>query len=71
MLSGLGFSPDFGTTPLESVVWTSSRDGQLGIGYQVLVSTLSVGRHEIRLTVPSGLDGESSGVVSVEVMLKD
>jgi hypothetical protein len=69
-LRGGGFSPDFGTTAFEDVVWTSSRDGPLGIGYETLVQNLSVGRHRIKLTVPDGLGGEAAGIVSVEVASK-
>jgi hypothetical protein len=66
-LLGGGFSPDFETAEAEDVVWTSSRDGALGIGYQVVTEHLSPGRHRIALTVPDGLDGEARASVAVTV----
>jgi hypothetical protein len=64
---GGGFSPDFETSDAEDVVWTSSRDGTLGIGYQVVVNHLSPGRHRITMTVPDGLGGETRASVAVTV----
>lgn len=66
-LRGGGFSPDFGITAFEDVTWTSSRDGLLGLGHQVVVGNLSVGRHRVRLSVPDGLGGEATSIVSIEV----
>jgi len=64
---GFGYSPDFGTTEAEDAVWTSSRDGRLGIGRQLLVQNLTPGRHRISLSVGDGLGSEVSGVVWVDV----
>src|SRR5215208_703168 len=66
-LVGEGASSDFETTNIEDMVWTSSKDGHLGIGYEVITHTLSAGRHKIMLTVPDGLGGESSTSVFFEV----
>jgi hypothetical protein len=56
---GGGFSPDFETGEGEDVVWTSSRDGTIGIGYQVVTNRLSHGRHRISVSLPDGLGGEA------------
>jgi hypothetical protein len=67
VLLGGGFSPDFQTTDFEDVTWTSSIDGLMGVGYQVIVHTLSVGRHKITLSFPDGLGGEASGSIFVRI----
>jgi hypothetical protein len=58
-LIGAGFSPNFETVEYDEVSWTSSRDGRLGTGYQVVTNSLSAGRHRITLRVPDCLSGES------------
>jgi hypothetical protein len=45
LLDALGYAPDVGTIGLETAVWTSRRDGQLGIGRRVLVNQLTPGEH--------------------------
>jgi hypothetical protein len=67
LLNGFGYSPDFGTTEPEDGVWTSSHDGNLGVGQQLLIPHLTPGRHRITLTVGDGLGAESAGIVSVIV----
>jgi hypothetical protein len=67
VLLGGGFSPDFETTNFEDVVWTSDRDGVIGTGYEVIVHTLSVGRHKISIDFPDGLGGEASATVFVTI----
>ena len=57
VLQGGWFSPDFGITALNDVVWASNLDGV--IGYEVITHTLSVGRHRINLSLPGGLGGEA------------
>jgi hypothetical protein len=66
-LLGGGFSPDFGTSAFLESVWSSDLDGELGVGHQVLVERLSVGRHQIALTVPDGLNGSTSTSVGLDV----
>lgn len=58
-LLGGGFSPNFETTEYDDVSWTSSQDGRLGTGYQVVTNSLSPGRHRITLRVPDLMGGES------------
>lgn len=60
VLLGGGFSPDFGTTKFEDVAWTSSLDGAIGVGFQIVTQSLSVGQHKITLDFPDGLGGEAS-----------
>jgi hypothetical protein len=67
-LHGVGFSPDFGTTRSEDLVWTSTRDGLLGAGFETFIPNLSAGRHQIELTIPDGMGGKSVASVSVEVL---
>jgi hypothetical protein len=66
-LTGIGFSPDSGTSELEDTEWSSDRDGPLGIGHDVIVTDLSVGRHHVQLTVPDGLGGNAVATTVVEV----
>ena len=67
VLLGGGFSPDFGTTDFDEVVWTSDRDGLIGTGYQVITHSLSLGRHRISIHLPDGLGGEATASVFVNV----
>jgi hypothetical protein len=71
VLQGGGFSPDFGMTDFDDVLWTSNRDGAIGVGYEVVTHTLSAGRHRITLTVPDGLGGEATTAASIEVAAED
>jgi hypothetical protein len=64
---GSGFSPNFGTTSQDDLIWGSSRDGFLGVGADLPISTLSAGRHQITLTIPNELGGESSASVWIEI----
>ena len=70
-LRGIGFSPDFGTTDFQDMVWSSHRDGLLDVGYDTVVDSLSPGRHRIELTVPDGLGGESIARVTIEVTARE
>jgi hypothetical protein len=70
-LRGIGFSPDFGTTDFQDMVWSSHRDGLLDLGYDIVVNSLSPGRHRLELTVPDGLGGESIARVTVEVTARE
>ena len=65
-LLGWGFSPDFGTTRPQEVVWSSSRDGHLGSGHQLVVK-LTPGRHRITVAVPDGMGQEATADVSIIV----
>ena len=47
--------------------WTSSIDGFLGSGDELLVNTLSRGRHRITLAIDDGVGGESADYVFLRV----
>lgn len=67
VLLGGGFSPEFESTDFDDVTWSSNKDGVLGIGYQVITRSLSVGHHTISLSFPDGLGGTASGKLDVTV----
>jgi hypothetical protein len=71
VLRGCGFSPNYGTTRFDDMLWSSGLDGHLGIGYECVVSTLRSGRHRITLSVPDGLGGEATAGVFIEVHSAD
>lgn len=48
---GLGTDAEDQLLPASSLVWTSDRDGQLGVGPSIFVSHLSPGAHVITLSV--------------------
>jgi hypothetical protein len=64
---GVGFSPDFGATRPDEVVWMSNRTGIVETGYQVALHGLPVGRHRITMTVPDGLGADVSASVEIRV----
>jgi len=66
-LRGGGFSPDFGLGDLEDAVWSSSIDGSLGRGFEVIAENLSEGPHTITLTVPDGVGGAASTAIRLRV----
>ncbi|MFC4696004.1 hypothetical protein [Geodermatophilus arenarius] len=67
LLLGGGYSPDAGLCDGDEVWWSSSLDGPLGEGNELLVSGLTRGRHDIRLEVPDGRSGRVSRSVAVVV----
>ena len=69
-LRGAGFAPGLGLTDQKDVVWTSSLDGTLGYGYEV-VCRLSPGLHAITVIVPDGVGGRSSTTVTVHVIFEE
>jgi hypothetical protein len=69
-LYGRAFSPDFGTTPLEEMLWFSDRDGLVGVGYETVATQLSQGWHELTLRVPDGLGGESVHLIAINVITR-
>lgn len=66
-LQGDGFSPDQGMAPFTDVRWSSSQDGNLGIGYELATSNLSVGFHIITLSVPDGAGGLATATAQVTI----
>jgi hypothetical protein len=66
-LRGGGFSPDFGSSDFEDLIWTSNIDGYLGVGHEVVLHRLALGRHRISLTMADGLGGEANASVFLVV----
>jgi len=50
VFSGLASDPEDGPVPVESLVWTSDVDGELGAGGDVVTDLLSAGTHVITLS---------------------
>lgn len=53
---GYSMSKD-GEAPVGSLQWSSSQDGILGVGRELLIHTLSPGRHIITLSTDDGIGG--------------
>lgn len=70
-LLGGGFSPDYGLSEPEEVIWTSNIDGILGHGYEVVTPDLSAGPHVITVSVPDGAGGVASSETTVLVAEED
>jgi YVTN family beta-propeller protein len=66
--SGTGIDPQDGTLTAGSLVWISSRDGQIGTGTAFSASNLTVGSHAITLTVTDS-DGYTE-IKSVNIMIE-
>ena len=66
-LSGAAFSPDFGLTAPNEVVWYSRSIGTIGTGYQVITNAFPVGHHRITMYVPDGFGDEASASVEISV----
>ncbi len=73
ILAGRAFSLGAVAVDVESgnlgagLVWTSSREGALGVGGAPMVMLHTEGTHEIRATVTDGAGGEASDAVMVTV----
>jgi hypothetical protein len=67
-LSGTALSPDHGTPPGDRLVWTSSLDGVLGVGTDLVVASLRPGWHRITLTAPQ--DDECGAEVTAAVCIE-
>ena len=66
-LLGFAHSVEGGSQEPEDLVWSSSIDGRLGLGPEVTVHTLSLGRHRITLTGNDGRGGDTSASVVITV----
>src|SRR6185369_17999728 len=62
---GNGTDPEDGTLSGASLVWTSSRDGQIGTGANFTRNNLTAGVHTISLTAT---DGQSAAAVATRVI---
>ena len=65
--TGTGTDPDDGTLTGTSLVWASSRDGQLGTGTSLSTTTLSLGTHAVTLTATDSKGATSTTTTSVTV----
>jgi hypothetical protein len=66
VLLGYAISKD-GEAPCGSLEWSSSRDGVLGSGRELLVHTLSPGRHVITLSAEDGIGAVTRATRTVSV----
>jgi hypothetical protein len=67
LFSGLGSDAEDGALGDAALVWTSDRDGSLGVGRSLLVEQLSAGVHTITLTArdSDGMTGSASIAIFV------
>ena len=63
--TGTGTDAEDGTLTGASLVWTSSRDGQIGTGTSFSTTTLSVGTHTITLTVTDSQGAHDAATITV------
>ncbi|MDQ2767473.1 MAG: hypothetical protein M3Y30_09990 [Gemmatimonadota bacterium] len=63
--TGTGTDPEDGALTGASLVWSSSRDGQIGTGASFSTSTLSVGTHTITLTVTDSQGAHGTATITV------
>ncbi|MBF0224810.1 MAG: SUMF1/EgtB/PvdO family nonheme iron enzyme [Desulfobacterales bacterium] len=65
--SGSATDPEDGTLSGSSLVWTSSRDGQLGTGTSFSKSSLTVGTHTVTLTATDSSGASNSSSITVTI----
>ncbi|HEV7990644.1 MAG TPA: PKD domain-containing protein [Gemmatimonadaceae bacterium] len=65
--SGSANDPEDGALTGASLVWTSSRDGQIGTGTSFSTSTLSVGTHTITLTSTDSQGAHGTATITLTV----
>jgi hypothetical protein len=65
--TGSAIDPEYGALTGASLVWTSSLDGQIGIGGSFSRDDLSIGTHTILLTAtdPHGIAGSASVTITI------
>ena len=66
--AGTGTDPEDGALSSASLVWTSSRDGQIGTGLSFTKSDLSVGTHTITLTARDAQGATGSATMTVTIV---
>lgn len=66
LLRGQGFYLEENRAETEALVWTSSKDGELGRGMTVQIPRLSPGTHRITLTASTG---ERAGEATVSIQI--
>ena len=65
--AGTGTDPEDGVLTGSSLVWTSSRDGQIGTGVAFSTSRLSLGTHTITLTAKDGLNATGTTTQTITI----
>ncbi|AHG87657.1 glycoside hydrolase family 18 [Gemmatirosa kalamazoonensis] len=65
--TGAGADPEDGVLSGASLVWTSSRDGQLGTGASLTKTTLTVGAHTITLTATDSKGATATATRSITI----
>ena len=53
---------------MDEVLWTSSLQGTLGVGYQVVRDDLRPGVHRVSLGLPDGAGGEATASTWLRVL---
>lgn len=70
-LLGMAISPEERSAKPEDLRWSSSIEGFLGTGVQLMTQTLSPGKHNLTLRKKDILGGEVSKTISITVQPKD
>src|SRR5512140_130597 len=65
--TGNASDPEDGTLTGASLVWTSSRDGNIGTGISFSTTTLSVGTHTITLTATDSKGAKGTATITVTI----
>jgi len=68
--TGIGFDPIDGILANSSLTWTSSIDGEIGIGTYLSVTNLSVGNHTVTFTATNSLNESVNDTVEITVIGK-
>ncbi len=67
--SGVGSDPEDGTLSGASLRWTSSRDGQIGMGGSFSTSSLSIGTHVITLRATDSRGAVATASVTMTIIV--
>lgn len=67
LLTAMAFSASFGSARAEEVEWRSDKDDFLGRGQQVIVRTLALGKHTVKVTAPDGVGGKCTQEIDLEI----
>jgi hypothetical protein len=66
--TGTAYSPDFGNSKPEEIVWTSLSAGILGVGQSLMTTELPVGHHWVTMHAPDGMGGLATRNVALRVV---
>lgn len=65
---GVGFDPEDGVLPDSTLIWTSSIDGLLGTGHELVLESLTAGDHEITLEVTDSDQKKASSSIIIKLV---